>query len=158
LEIEKKVWDVNVLAIFLVEDHPGHDYVFPVVEEGLRGVYIPIVLDIIPVRVYWILERKWGIDGREASRVVIEFLKRYKTPRYVPLGKETIIYSFKLADNLKHDVYDCIYLAIALQEGASSIITTDTDFERLCSAIGIKKYENPVPKEILKKFSSYPTT
>jgi len=157
LEIEKKVWDVNVLAIFLVEDHPGHNYVFPVVEEGLRGVYIPIVLDIIPVRVHWILERKWGIDGREASRVVIEFLKRYKTPRYVPLGKETIIYSFKLADNLKHDVYDCIYLAIALQEGASSIITTDTDFERLCSAVGIK-YENPVPKEILKKFSSYPTT
>ena len=154
MEIEKKVWDVNVLAIFLVEDHPGHSYVAPVVEKGLRGVYIPIVLDITPIRVYWILERRWGIDSRKSRRAIIEFLRRYKTPRYVPLKKDTIVLSFELAHNLKHDVYDCVYLAVALQEGAGSILTTDTDFERLAPAIGIR-YENPVPIDVLKKFSNY---
>jgi len=154
LEIERKVWDINVPAIFLVEDHPGHNYIAPVVEEGLRGIYIPIMLDVTPIRVYWILEKKWGIDSREASRAVVEFLKRYKTPKYVSLKKDTAVRSFELARDLKHDVYDCVYLAIALQEGASSIVTTDTDFERLCPAVGIK-YENPVPIEVLKRFSAY---
>ena len=60
--IKKKVWDVNVLAIYLVEDHPGHSCVAPVVERELRGEYIPVILDILPVRVYWVMERKWGID------------------------------------------------------------------------------------------------
>lgn len=156
MEIEKKVWDVNVLAIFMVEDHPGHGYVAPVVEEGLRGVYMPIVLDVIPVRVYWILERRWGIDRREAGRAVTEFLRKYKTPRYVPLRKDAVIRSFELARDLKHDVYDCVYLAIALQEGAASIVTTDTDFEKLCPAVGIR-YENPVPIGVLRKFGAYRT-
>ena len=152
--MRKKVWDVNILAIFLVEDHPGHDYIAPVVESSLRGEYIPVMLDITPIRAYWIMERKWGIDREEASRAIIEFVRRYDTPLYVPLKKETILRSFELARSLKHDVYNCIYLALALQEGASSIITTDTDFERLCRAVGIR-YENPVPAEVLRKFGAY---
>ena len=155
--IEKKVWDVNVLAIFLVEDHPGHDYIAPVVEDGLKGVYIPILLDIAPIRAYWILERRWGIDREKASRAVMEFLRRYKIPKYASLTRETIIHSFKIAHNLKHDVYNCVYLAIALQEEASSIITTDTDFKKLCPAVGIR-YENPVPIDVLKKFGAYQET
>jgi len=154
LEIEKKVWDVNILAIFLVEDHPGHDYVAPVVGAGLRGEYIPVMLDIAPIRAYWILERKWGISREEARRAVLEFVKRYEMPRYVQLKRESVLLSFELSQKLKHDVYDCIYLSLAIQEGASSIITTDTDFEKLCQAIGIK-YENPVPIEVLRRFGAY---
>lgn len=75
MEIEKKVWDVNVLAIFLVEDHPRHEYIKPVVEDGLRGAYVPVMLDIAPIRAYWILERAWGISGDEAGRAILEFLK-----------------------------------------------------------------------------------
>ena len=62
--------------------------------------------------------------------------------------------AFKLAKELNHDVYDCIYLALAEQEKASTIITTDTDFEKLCETIGLK-YENPVPMNVLKSFKSY---
>ena len=54
---EKKVLDVNILAIFLVKDHPGNKYVSAVVEEGLRGAFIPIVMDILPVRAYWIMKK-----------------------------------------------------------------------------------------------------
>jgi len=155
LAIEKKVWDVNILAIFLVEDHPGHDYVAPAVESGLRGEYVPIMLDIAPVRAYWIMERRWGIDRKSASKAITEFVRRYDTPLYVPLKRETLLHSFELAQSLRHDVYDCIYLALALQEGASSIITTDTDFEGLCRAVGLR-YENPVPIDVLKTFRAYP--
>ncbi len=44
-----------------------------------------------------------------------------------------------------------MYLALALQEKASGIVTTDTDFEKLCNQIGLK-YINPVPHEVLKHF------
>lgn len=59
--------------------------------------------------------------------------------------------SFKLAEKLKHDMFNCVYLAFALQEDAKAIITTDTDFERLCKYAGLE-YVNPVPLQVLKRF------
>ena len=151
---ERKVWDLNILSIFLVEDHPGNKYVTPIVEEGLRGGYIPILLDILPIRAYWILERKWKIDSKAAMLAVSDFLEKYNTPRYVSLKKETIQEAFKLSKKLRHDVYDCIYIALAKQEKAKTIITTDTDFKKLCEKTGLK-YENPVLEKILKNFKNY---
>jgi predicted nucleic acid-binding protein len=58
---------------------------------------------------------------------------------------------FQLAGELRHDVFDCMYLALALQEKAAGIVTTDTDFEKLCKNVGLRYY-NPVPKEVLKRF------
>ena len=37
-----KLVDVNVLSIFLVEDHQGHPYVDPVVSDGLAGAILRI--------------------------------------------------------------------------------------------------------------------
>ncbi len=54
---------------------------------------------------------------------------------------------------MRHDVYDCTYLAFAEQVGATTIITTDTDFKKLSGAVNIK-YENLVPREVLKRFKS----
>lgn len=148
---EKKVLDVNALAIFLVNDHPGNKYVFPIVEEGLRGAYIPIIMDILPVRAYWIMARRWKCSEKESTEAILHFIKAYDRPQYPSLKKETMVESFKLAEELKHDVFDCVYLAFALQEDANAIITTDTDFERLCKRVGLE-YNNPVPSEVLKRF------
>ncbi len=67
-EKRKKVLDVNILAIFLVKDHPGNRYVSSVVEEGLRGAFIPLVMDILPVRSYWIMTKKWGVSRKGERR------------------------------------------------------------------------------------------
>jgi predicted nucleic acid-binding protein len=148
---ERKVLDVNTLAIFLVKDHPGNKYVSSVVEEGLRGAYVPLVIDILPIRAYWIMTRRWGCPQRESVEAIEHFIRTYDRPRYPSLQKQTIVESFRLANRLKHDVFDCVYLAFALQESAKAIITTDTDFERLCTHAGLE-YVNPVPKEVLKNF------
>ena len=55
---ERRVLDLNVLAIFLVGDHPGNKYVAPIIEEGLRGVYVPLIMDILPIRAYWVMTKK----------------------------------------------------------------------------------------------------
>ncbi len=152
--MEGKVWDVNVLAIYLVEDHPGNPYVSGAVEEGLAGAYTPVVLGSLPLRVFWVLTSRWGIGRAEAAEAVADFLRKYDSPEYVDLRRESVERAFELADELGHDVYDCAYLALALQEGASAIVTTDTDFERLAPAVGLR-YENPVPPEVLRRFSVF---
>ena len=148
---EKRVFDVNVLAIFLTSGHPGFSYVSPLVEAGLRGAYTPVLMDILPVRAYWIMTHPWGLPKAACAVAIEHFVQAYDMPKYASLHRETILEAFKLSKDLNHDVSDCMYLALALQEGASSIVTTDTDFEKLCSQIGIS-YLNPVPKEILRRF------
>lgn len=149
--VKKKVFDVNVLAIFLVNDHPACEYVSKIVEEGLRGAYIPLIIDFLPIRAYWIMMRKWGLPEKESAEAIEHFVREYDRPRYVFLKREAILEGFRLANELKHDVFDCMYLALALQEKAAGIVTTDTDFERLCRQVGLE-YRNPVPKEVLKRF------
>ncbi|MFQ5710160.1 MAG: type II toxin-antitoxin system VapC family toxin [Candidatus Geothermarchaeales archaeon] len=151
---EKRILDVNVLAIFLVEDHPGNRYAAPVVEEGLRGAYVPLIMDILPIRAYWVMTKKWGCGEEESVSAVKHFIKEYDRPQYYCLHRETIARSFELAEELKHDVYDCVYLAAALQEGASAIITTDTDFEKLCKQAELE-YINPVPSHVLRRFRGW---
>ncbi len=151
VSVEKKVLDVNILAVFLVKDHPGNEYVSPVVEEGLRGGFIPLLLDILPIRAYWIMMKKWGCPEKDSAEAIEHFVKAYDRPHYSCLRRETILEGFRLAKEFRHDVFDCTYLAFALQEDANTIITTDTDFEQLCKQTGLE-YVNPVPKEVLKHF------
>jgi len=148
---ERRVLDVNVLAIFLVRDHPGNEYVSSVVEGGLRGAYIPLVMDILPVRAYWVMTRRWRCPEEESAEAIKHFIKAYDRPQYPSLKKEAVLESFRMAEELRHDVFDCVYLAFALQEQAGAIITTDTDFERLCKHVGLQ-YINPVPLEVLRHF------
>lgn len=149
--VEKRVFDVNILAVFLARGHPGFEYVSPVVELGLRGAYVPVIMDILPLRAFWIMTRRWGLNERECSASVEHFVETYDIPQYTALSRETILQGFVLAEEVKHDVFDCMYLALALQEKAASVVTTDTDFEKLCNHMGIK-YVNPVPREVLRRF------
>ena len=148
---EKRVFDLNILAVFLVKGHPGFEYVSPLVEDGLKGAYIPVIMDFLPMRAYWIMTKRWGLPEKTSAASIEYFLKTYDSPRYPSLSRETILEGFRLAEDLKHDVFDCMYLALALQEKAAAIVTTDTDFEKLCNQVNLK-YINPVPRETLKRF------
>ena len=149
--LEKRVFDVNVLAVFLARGHPGFESVSPVVEAGLRGAYVPLVMDVLPLRAFWIMTRRWGLPESECSQAITHFVRTYDVPRYSGLKPETILEGFRLAGELRHDVFDCMYLALAHQEKATGIVTTDTDFKRLCAHAGLT-YINPVPEELLKQF------
>jgi len=151
---ERRVLDVNALAIFLVGNHPGNEYISPLIEEGLRGAYILLIMDILPIRAFWVMTKKWECPEKESAEAVKHFAREYERPQYYCLQRQTILKSFELAEELNHDVYDCVYLASALQENATAIITTDTDFQGLCPRLGLK-YINPVPAEVLKRFKKW---
>ncbi len=151
---ESAIVDVNTVAIYLVEDHPGNKFVTPELEKGLRGQYVPIILDNVPIRAFWIMTRTWGCDKAESEKAIRHFLDAYHTAEYCPIEKKTIHQAFDLARELHHDVFDTIYVSAAIQTGASAIITTDTDFQRLCQRKKLH-YVNPVPTQILEKFSQW---
>jgi len=63
--------DVNVLAVFLVEDHPGHSFVEPRVRAGLQGIYPLWAPDSAPLRVRWILSHNLGRKTGLADGIVV---------------------------------------------------------------------------------------
>lgn len=149
--LEKKVFDLNILAIYLSKGHPGFESVSRIVDQGLKGEYIPLIMDFLPMRAYWLMTKRWGLPKQVCKVSIQHFLNVYDQPRYPSLKRETIVKGFQLTEDLGHDVFDCMYLALALQEKAVAIVTTDTDFERLCKPLGLE-YINPVPREILRRF------
>jgi len=151
---DRVVVDVNALAIFLVQDHPGNPYITPELEKGLRGQFTPLILDIIPLRAYWIMTKKWRCDAEQSEKAIRHFLDAYPSVEYPSIEKKMIHDAFKLAGELPHDVFDTLYLAAAVRLGASGIMTTDTDFRKLCPRKNLR-YLNPVPARVLEKFGPW---
>ena len=149
-----KLIDLNVLSIFLVDNHPGYRYVDPVISDGLAGAYRLLVPDQLPFRARWVLTTRWGIPKSEADRAVEDFLE-HRRVRYVAATRTTLQSAFELARRLHHDVYDTFYLAMGRDHGASALVTTDTDFRTLCGRVGME-YENPVPSNVLTQFGIGP--
>ncbi|MBI4417052.1 MAG: PIN domain-containing protein [Euryarchaeota archaeon] len=143
------------MAIFLVEDHPGHPFVDRIVSEGLEGSYRLLIPDQAPLRARWILTSRWGIRKAEADRAVEDFL-RHRRVAYVGASRGVLLKAFDLAKALKHDVYDTFYLALATELGAHAFLTTDADFRGLCPRVKLA-YENPVPEDVLRQFGAFPS-
>ncbi len=80
------------------------------------------------------MTRRWGLTQKECSASFEHFVRSYDAPQYSALKREAILEGFKLAEELKHAVFDCMYLSLALQEKATGVITTDTDFEVMQSS------------------------
>src|SRR5207245_10345227 len=110
--MKSKLIDLNILAIFLVEDHPGHRHVEPAISSGLAGEYRLLMPDQLPLRARWVLTKRWEVDRKEADRAIEDFLADLLV-RYVGATRATLRRSFAMATSLRHEVYDTFYLALA---------------------------------------------
>lgn len=156
----KKLVDINCYAINLVDDHPGYAYVEPQITKGLKGNFKLVVLDVVPFRVHWMMTKRWQFDKVEAQEVILNFIRGNPNIQYIGLDYNAISQAFELTKRLNHDLYDCYYLAGAISSNCQSILTTDTDFDKLCQKLRALgeisiEYENPVPKKILTEFSQF---
>jgi len=152
LNKERVLLDVNSLAIYLVEDHPGNEYISVEIEKGFSSKRDLIVMDYLPLRVYWVHTKKWGIEEKASKESITSFLK--SRINLIAIKKDGIIESFKIAKEKNHDVYDCFYISLARKANATHILTTDRDFFDLCEDESFK-YLNPVPDKVLSKFYGF---
>ena len=149
LATDRLLLDVNALAITLVADHPGHEYVSDVLGPGLRGEATLLVFEYLPLRAHWVLTTQWGIDEESARGAVRSLLDQ--PIELVGAGRETLLDAYRLSMVKGHDVFDCFYLALAQTHDGDALVTTDRDFEALCADESVA-YHNPVPADVLSKF------
>lgn len=142
--------DLNAVSIQLVEDHPGHQYIANELVPALRGEHTLLMFGYLPLRVQWVLE-DLGFSTIEARNAVSSLLQYpMESPEVTP---DTILHAYETSSEKNHDVYDCFYIALAREADADILLTTDRDFEELCTDESFE-YTNPVPEEVLSEFHS----
>ena len=145
--------DLNALAIQLVDDHPGHQYVAEQLVPALRGNQTLLMFGYLPLRVQWVLE-DLGFSTVEARNAVTSLLQY--PMESVEVTPDTVLDAYEVSSEKDHDVFDCFYIALARAADADTLVTTDRDFEALCADEPFE-YANPVPEEVLSEFHSLST-
>lgn len=141
--------DLNAAAIRLVDDHPGHASIADVLDAALAGEETLLLFGYLPLRIQWVLE-DLGFDAVDARNAVSSLLQY--PHEFVDVDADTVRLAYEVSADTNHDVYDCFYIALAREADADVIVTTDRDFASLCRDEAIE-YVNPVPDEVLDRFS-----
>lgn len=137
------------VAIALVEDHPGHEYVFPHVRDGFTGASSLLVSDYFPLRAQYVLTNHYGIATHRARNVVQRFLRQ--PIDVVSADAEAILDASEISATKNHDVYDRLLVSLARHHDADAILTTDPDFDDLCADESFGAL-NPVSDDVLERF------
>lgn len=140
--------DLNALAIQLIDDHPGHPYIADHLVPALEGEHTLLMFGYLPLRVQWVLE-DLGFSTVEARNAVSSLLQY--PMESLTVTPQTVLTAYDISAAQNHDVYDCFYVALARDAEADVLVTTDRDFEQLCTDEPFE-YTNPVPEEILTEF------
>jgi hypothetical protein len=74
-EFETLLLDVNAIAVSLLSDPPGHEYVFPYVQRGFTGSSSVLVFDYFPFRAQYVLTKWFSVENHRARNVVQQFLR-----------------------------------------------------------------------------------
>jgi len=142
--------DVNVLAIGLTDDHPAHDEVYPWIRDALDGPNVLLVGDYYPLRAQYIMTKQFGVDAVDARNAVQSLVQ--SPARIVAATETTLLDAYDISAVKNHDVYDAFLLALAREYDAEYLLTTDSDFEMLCTDEPIQ-YTNPVPEDLREKLA-----
>lgn len=140
------VLDVNSLAIGLTDNHPAHEHVRPLLEDGVSGDLDLLTFDYLPLRAQHVMVSEFDVPVVGARNAVQSFLR--SPVKVVSASKETLLESYEISAEKNHDVYDCFFVSLARSHEADGILTTDTDFEILCEGEEFR-YLNPLPESVL---------
>ena len=136
--------DVNILAIGLTDDHPSYEDVYPWIEEALDGPNALLVFDYYPLRAQYIMTKQFGVKPVDARNAVQSLVQ--SPARIISATDTTVLEAYEISAEKNHDVYDAFLLALARSYDADYLLTTDTDFDKLCETEDVT-YQNPIPAE-----------
>ena len=141
------VLDVNSLAIGLTDNHPAHEYLRPFLEDGVGGDIELLAFDYLPLRAQHVMVTEFDVPVVDARNAVQSFLR--SPVKVVSASKEALLESYEISAEKNHDAYDCFFVSLARSREADAILTTDTDFEKLCEDEEFR-YLNPLPDSALE--------
>lgn len=135
--------DVTILAIGLTNDHPAHEDVYPWIENALDGPNALLVFDYYPFRAQYIMTQDFGVEPVDARTAVQSLVQ--SPARIISATETTLLDAYEISAEKSHDVYDSFILALARSYDADYLLTTDADFDELCSGEDVT-YQNPIPE------------
>jgi predicted nucleic acid-binding protein len=138
--------DVSALAIGLTEDHPAYEYVRPWLTDALDGPTTLLVPEYYALRAQFIMTRNFDVDETEARNTVQTLIR--SPARIICATEADLLTAYRISVEKKHDVYDSYLLALARAFEVDYLVTTDSDFDRLC-ADEQTEYRNPIPDDEL---------
>lgn len=136
--------DVNILAIGLTDDHPAYEDVYPWIEEALDGPNALLVFDYYPLRAQYIMTKQFGVQPVDARNAIQSLVQ--SPARIISATDTTVLEAYEISAEKNHDVYDAFLLALARSYDADYLLTTDTDFDKLCETEDVT-CQNPIPAE-----------
>lgn len=126
------VVDASVAAKWLVEE--ADSVVAVTLLDGTFDLYAPRLLASEVGNMLWRRARSGLIDDSKAARLaatLIDIPLRWRDDEW------TCVEAVRIANELGHPVYDCMYLALALRIG-TKVVTAD---KRFVSAVELTTYE-----------------
>jgi len=90
------------------------------------------------------MTNNFGVDEVTARNAVQSLIR--SPARIVSATETTLLEAYEISTDKNHDVYDSFILALAREYNADYLLTTDADFDELCTDEKVT-YTNPVPPE-----------
>jgi predicted nucleic acid-binding protein len=119
------VVDASV-ALKWVLDEPGHEAADALLDEEL---VVPALWLVEAANALWRRARRGELTGDEAKERLAELAN---APVATSAIEDDVFAAAELANALGHPVYDCLYLAAAIREGAY-VVTADSRFHAIVS-------------------------
>lgn len=125
------LFDVSALVLALA-DTPVQERPLSYVRQAIAGDIDAIVPYAALVGAQHILTGVYGYTNAEACNLVNDLMDASRIHWYDRIGADTVREGFHLAGSVMNaNGWDGYYAQVAIEEGANTILTTDSDFERV---------------------------
>lgn len=124
------LFDVGVVALAHA-DTPVSDTALSYVQQGIAGDIDAIIPYPALFGAHVILANYYRFSNTKASQLMQNFMEAKRIHWYREMPENIVRTGFTLADELNVDGWDGYYAQVAIEEGATTILTLDDDFTRL---------------------------
>lgn len=122
--------DVGVVALAHV-DTPVSETALSYVQQGIAGDIDVIVPYPALFGAHIVLSNYYRLSNAKASRLMQNFMEAKRIHWYEGMPETIVREGFTKAGELNIDGWDGYYARVAIEEGATTILTLDDDFTRV---------------------------
>lgn len=124
------LFDVGVIALAHA-DTPVSDTPLSYVQQGIAGEIDAIVPYPVLFGAHVVLSNYYGFSIDEAARLMQNFMDAKRIHWYDEMPESIVRDGFSRSSELNIDGWDGYYAQVAIDEGATTILTVDDDFDRI---------------------------
>jgi predicted nucleic acid-binding protein len=124
------LFDVGVIAL-AHSDAPVRDTALSYVRDAIAGEIDAVVPCPAVFGAHTVLTTYYGYSNGDASRLLENFMDARRIRWYDGMSEAVVRNGLSRASDLNVDGWDGYYAQVAIDEGVTTVLTIDDDFERI---------------------------